>query len=263
MKKHVTLLSRLRRDTLEDFTAAGIKTLDQIVAMQPDDLRGFRGIKTSANAVHAHARAWVEERPAWYGALHPSCRMRPGYFDIETRVEGQNVGEVWSIGWRDYEGDIQNVIVSSVADVTPITLPDQRTITLVPDAASAWRVFAASASVCEQPIFHWTSFDAAVMKRTAPRDVTRLLSPYLCDLCKVFDDAVKLPVKGVSLKTVAPYLGFAWQGYEDWYAAWSDYLKWQRTGSIDALASATAYQRDDVEAMVVVQRWLAANAPEP
>jgi len=262
VQKHITLLSKLRADTRTDFAAAGIHTLQQIVAMQPDELRKFRRIKTSAVAVHAHARAWVEERPIWYGVLHPACHLNAMYFDIETRQNEDNETEVWSIGWGGAETGLQSVVVASVSTPIHLTLPDNQPVILVSDAQSVWRTFAQAVSGSDCPIFHWTAFDAGVMRKSAPQEVTEQLAPRLHDLCKIFDDAVKLPVKGVSLKTVARHFGFHWHGYEDWFAAFSDYLDWQRTGSVKALASACAYQRDDVEAMIVVQRWLAANAPD-
>jgi len=259
--KHVSLLSKLRADTRADFAAKGIHRLDQIVAMQPDELRMIRGIKSGAQAIHASARAWIEESAIWYGKLHPSCRVPAAFFDIETLKNERGMDEVWSIGWCGLDGRLQLVIVAPVRTRTTVMLPDAQVVNLAPSAEEAWRVFAEDIADADSPVFHWSPYDAGVMRRSAPEEVIAILGTRLRDLCKLFDDAVKIPVKGVSLKVVAPYFGFNWHGYEDWFAAYMDYRRWLSTEDVTALASACAYQRDDVEAMVVIQRWLAEHAP--
>jgi len=257
-KKHVTLLSGLRATTRKDFAKAGIQTLDQIVAMKPEDLQQFRGIKTTAHAFHASARAWVEDRPIWYGSIHPVCRMTPIYFDIET-IPFQR--PVWSIGWAIEGEPIHVIVVDPSHDAETCDLPSGETITLVADASSAWRFFAKAVSGSDTPLFHWTSFDATNMKSEAPIEVRDALLPRLHDLNKSFNNAVKLPIRGSSLKTVGVYFGFAWRGYDDWWAAYLDYQKWLRNRDLKALASASTYQQDDVKAMMIVRRWLVENAP--
>ena len=60
---------------------------------------------------------------------------------------------------------------------------------------------------------------------------------------------------------MSTHLGFAWPGYQDWFAAYLDYQHWLDTGSLDALARACLYQRADVQSMALVWRWLVAHAP--
>ncbi|MFN8420851.1 MAG: ribonuclease H-like domain-containing protein [Anaerolineae bacterium] len=260
--KHVSLLSKLNRQTPDDLRLAGIHHLDQIVAMQPDDLRQFRGIKTKAHAIHASARAWVEERAVWYGQLRDTCRVDDAYFfDIETLQNEWGGTEVWSIGWSDSRGAVGVILVAPEYPAGDLELADGQRVTLVDDAPTAWRVFARFVGAGDQPIFAWTGYDAGVMRKSAPAEVVEQLNPRVDDLCALFDRAVKLPVKGVSLKVVARYFGFNWHGYDDWFAAYSDYLRWRRSGDRGLLASACAYQSDDVEAMRVVRRWLLENEP--
>jgi predicted RecB family nuclease len=152
-------------------------------------------------------------------------------------------------------------IKESLSQSKRLKLPNGETITLVLDTNSAWRCFAESVSNTKAPIFHWTSYDATHLKKEAPPEVREALLPRLHDLCKSFDSAVKMPIKGKSLKTVGAYLGFAWRGYDDWGAAYVDYQKWLNSHDLNALASACVYQQDDVTAMMVVRRWLVENAP--
>jgi predicted RecB family nuclease len=257
-KKHVSLLSGLRTETREDFAKAGIQSLDQLVVMTPEELRKFRGIKTTAHGMHAHARAWVEERAVWYGALHPTCRSAAIYFDIETIPVG-NIPEVWSIGWALDNGPVQVVMVDAKQASGYVNLPTVEPIMLVPDAGSAWHFFADSVSDSDLPIFHWTSYDSGNLKKYGPPDVAERLLPRLHDLHKFFNQAVKLPVKGSSLKDVGGHLGFKWRVYADYMAAYLDYQEWLRRRSLNGLASASAYQQDDITAMIVVRKWLAEN----
>jgi len=257
-KKHISLLSGLRRETRNDFAKAGIQSLDQIAVMAPEELRKFRGIKTTAYGMHAHARAWVEERAVWYGELHPICRSAAIYFDIETIPVG-NTPEVWSIGWARDNGPVQVVMVDPTRISGYVNLPTDELIMLVSDADSAWRFFADSVPDSELPIFHWTPYDSGNLKKHGPPDVAERLLPRLHDLHKFFNQAVKLPIKGTSLKDVGVHLGFTWRVYADYMAAYLDYLEWLRRRSLNGLALASAYQQDDITAMIVVRKWLAEN----
>ncbi len=253
------LLSGLRADTQTALRSAGISDLREIAAMHPDDLRRFKGIKSTADAHHAHARAWVAGAPVWYGDLMSQCLQGGWFFDIET---DPRAGTVWSIGWSAMDGNGSIALVAPhISRPHSLRLPDGHHITLVPDSATAWEVFAAGVAANALPIFHWTGFDAGVMRHSAPEAVRDALDDRLHDLHAAFNRAVKFPVKGSSLKVVAAYLGFAWSVYEAWDAAFNDYNLWLARQDETALARACAYQRDDVDALRVVWRWLVTQPP--
>jgi predicted RecB family nuclease len=267
----ISLLNGLHPKARDSFAAAGITDIRQIVELSPEQLMQFKGVKSTAAALHAHARAWCEERPVWYGTLHEDCIGGGGMFDIETNPQ---TGEVWSIGFCGKDNVMQTVVVSNRASDgispmdgrMPFELPDGSTVILVPDSDAAWQTFADyfgatnnSATNDNCPVFHWTGFDSGVMVKTAPAGVTRAMLNRLHDLCRTYNATVKCPIHGASLKTVARYMGFDWRTYDDWFAAWSDYNRWLRHGNVDALTSACSYQRDDVIAMQVVREWLVAN----
>src|SRR5690606_5028067 len=95
----VSLISGLRKDIHEDLTSAGIVSLNQIVELPADELRRFRGIKSTATEFHAHARAWVENRPVYCGALPSHVRLNGWMFDLETHRSADVEDQVWSMGW--------------------------------------------------------------------------------------------------------------------------------------------------------------------
>ncbi len=247
----VSLLNGLHREAQAHLRQKGIMTLHQVVAMSVDDLLQIRYIgKTTAPAIHAQARAWVEQRPIWCAILPKECQQSVWCFDIETNPQ---TNDIWSIGWSDLENETRVVLVNPhVADITSLTA----TIFVAPSADAAWSFFASQMATNQNAIMHWTGFDAGVMKKTAPRHVVYRLEKRLYDLHHTFKRIIQIPAQGTSLKTVAAYMGFAWSGYQDWFMAFQDYQYWLRTGDEQRILDACAYQADDVKAMVVVLKWL-------
>lgn len=254
----VSLLSGLRQDTRKHFRELGITSLHQIAALTPDDLRRFKGIKSTAPAVHAHARAFVSRAPVWINTLPKICFEGGWMFDIET---DPMTGVVWSIGWCDDRGNDQIAIVApQVSKPQRFNLADGREIILVPDSDAAWEALADGVSSNGKPVYHWTGFDSGVMNATAPEEVKQSLGDRLKDLHQIVNQSVRFPVKGTSIKVLSAHLGYHYSGYEAWDAALNDYNLWLSRGDETALARACSYQRDDVVAMVAVWRWLVENA---
>jgi uncharacterized protein len=250
---HVSILPGLSRQAKQHLQSEGITTLDQVVAMPPEALKQFKGIKTTAHAVHAQARAFIEERPVWYQALSERCLHSGVMFDLETDPYTQLP---WSWGWVDAQGEAHVLITAEGRRSQVVALPDGRTVMVVSDKDTAWQVFAESVGVNGCPIYHWTGFDAGVMRATAPYHVREKLEERMHDLHRSFKQSVKFPVNGNSLKVVARYLNFEWAEYDAWDAAYWDYQRWLRHGDLEALARSCNYQTADVQALVVVWTWL-------
>jgi predicted RecB family nuclease len=133
----------------------------------------------------------------------------------------------------------------------------------VPDKDYAWEAFAQAIADNDCPIYHWTGYDAGVLRGTANWTVRAQLESRMHDLHRSFKHSVKFPIDGNSLKVVARYLNFTWAEYDAWDAAYWDYQRWLRRGDVEALARACNYQRADVQAMVVVWNWLMEHLPHP
>jgi predicted RecB family nuclease len=251
-------LNSLHRATRAHFLQLGIHSVEQVAALTVEELCAFKHIgKVTAPAIRAQACAYVENRPIIFGPLPGMCADPVWFFDIETNPD---TGRVWSIGWGRTLDDMQVVVLDEDRfHVEKLRLPDGRAVILAPDGDAAWRVFADGVSGDDQPVLHWTGFDAGVMRSTAPEDVIERLNPRLFDLHGAFKRGVQIPARGTSLKTVAAYFGFQWAAYTDWFMAWSDYLEWRATSEAGYLARACSYQLDDVRAMIVVVGWVAAQ----
>ncbi len=253
----------LRPDAMADLRRRGIVTISQFAGLSDAELRSVKGIKTSAPRLLAQARAYLQQAPVLYGPVPPALAQECAMFDIETVPFGLGSGRAWSLGAGAANSSVGVIIVAPVAEPCPYALPDGHSVTLVPDDAALWRLFAQRMGEAGR-VYHWTGFDASVMQRTAPPDVTERMAALLDDLHHHTRRAVAFPLGSLSLKPVAQYLGFRWSGYDAWDAAWWDYQRWLQNGDARLLAQACAYQRDDVRAMFVVRDCLlelAASAP--
>ncbi|MEO8394280.1 MAG: ribonuclease H-like domain-containing protein [Chloroflexota bacterium] len=258
MPHDISALSGLSKQAQDNLRRAGLNTMQQIASLTPTDLQRIKGIKTSAPGVHAHARAFVEDRPIWYGSLPNECLPLGYMFDLETDPYTQ---APWSWGWCDTDGTPHMAIVAARRPESEVKLPDGRVVFVVPHQSDAWHLFAQAVSAAEENslIFHWTGFDSGVTRTNAPAAVREPLLERMHDLHRTFKGSVKFPVSGNSLKTVGRYLGFHWQEYEAWDACYNDYRLWLAKGDVEALARAANYQQADVEALIVVWRWLIEN----
>ncbi len=251
----ISMLSGLSQQAREHLRSSGITTLRQIVEMQPDELRRFRGIKTTATAVHAHARAHVEKQPVWFSDLPQECFTAGIMFDLETDPYTQ---KPWSWGWCDAAGNTQVILTADKAEV--VRLSESRSIYTVRDTDAAWRLFADLNANAGERIYHWTAYDASVMRASAPYDVRARLDARFYDLHRIYKSCVRFPVDGASLKVVARYLKYEWAEYDAWDAAYQDYRRWLSRGDLDALRRACNYQQADVQALAVVWNWLVREA---
>lgn len=254
----IDLLYGVSRRTRQQLHAARLDTLAQVAACTPDELQAVKGIgPATAPAIRANAQAWLERRPVWFGALPPPCTQPGWMFDLETLEDGSP----WSLGWCDGDGQTAIALVAPVAARLTVTLPDGQVVHIAPTPDDAWRAFAEAVSGDDAPVFHWTAFDSGVLKKTAPPDVIAPISPRMHDLHRSFVRSVSLPVRSTSIKVVSAYLGFTWLSSQDWFAALMDYQRWLADDSADALMRACAYQREDVQSMALVWRWLNDNRP--
>jgi uncharacterized protein len=239
-----------------ELEAAQLYTIEDVAACPPEVLQQVRGIGPQrAQQLQASARAWVERRPIWHGVL-PDEYRRPGWmFDLETcEVNGKTVP--WCMGWCDSEGQAQIALLAPGQEPQTLILPDGQPVTLTPDVEGLWTVLADAVAGTDSPIYHWSAYDRSILRSSASPDLGEQLAPRFVDLLAVCQRTVSLPLPNLSLKAVAPYLGFPWPGHDNWFLAYLDYRSWLDQGDLEALARACTYQRADVQALAWVWRWL-------
>ncbi len=258
----LSALPGLRQEALLHLLAQGIQTFGQLADMSVGDLDALPGIgRKTAHRLRCYASAFRDNRPIWLGALPEDCRQNGLALDLETDPVDQTP---WSFGYSDLAGRAHVAVVAPAYDHEEVCLPDGSVVLLVRNSDDGWEFFAGAVEHCPNLIYHWSAFDAAVMRRTAPEGVKARLEGRMHDLHRTFKHSVALPQRSTSLKPVAKYFGFDWpegaDGGMGWWLAWRDYQLWLAEGDDAALARACAYQRADIDALLLVWRWLVQNA---
>jgi predicted RecB family nuclease len=253
-------LSGLSRQTWEHMRLEGITTLDQILILSPKDLERFKGLgKAKAFELHSYAQAVSFARPIQRSPLPDAARQTGVMLDLETRMDGGAIGVPWCFGWQEYGGQFQVAIVDRFYESATPKLPDGTTVTIISDSDEGWRIIADAAQRNPGPVYHWGSFEKGVLRSTAPLDAIEILDNRLHDMNRTFKKSFVFPVRGTSIKTVAPYLGFTWPPETSAFTCWADYQAWLLESDTDALARACAYNRADVEAMTLIWQWMNDN----
>lgn len=261
MDGSIDLLYGISRTTRDNMREAGITTMAHIVAAAPDALQTIRGIGPKlAHRIRANARAWVENQPVWCAPLPELCRQPGWMFDLETHeVKGRTVP--WCMGWCDVDGHTHIALVAPVQLPETTTLPDGQRVTLAPDSDGVWEVFADAVAGDDAPIYHWTGYETALLRGSAPAHVIARLEPRMADLHAALKGSLSLPLKSTSIKPVSVYFGFEWPGHQDYRAAYVDYCYWLEADNVEALMRSCTYQRADVQSMALVWCWLVAHTP--
>lgn len=117
------------------------------------------------------------------------------------------------------------------------------------------------------PLYHWTHYEATHLRKMAERhgldDRWRLQAPRLHDLHKDAKAAFAFPTYSLSIKQVAPYVGFHWR-HKDVNAMESIayYLAYVRdpVANRGLLDKVLDYNHDDCLATLAVKDWLVAQA---
>ena len=256
-KNSVELLWNLRKNSRQDLREKGIFTMEQFLELSLEEMCKIKGIKKTANRYKAQAEAYVNQCPVQYDEIPPVLRQKGIMFDLETEIHPEAGFYSWCMGWSDCEGNSKIAIVNGQKAQEIHSLDRKTEIYVVASPEAAWWCFYEDVAPLEQPIFHWTGYDAGVMRQTAPETVRETLLPRMHDLAGSFIKSVQLPIQSYSIKEVARYFGFDWQEYDNWQQALWDYKSWMRTGDKRYLEKASRYQRDDVLSMLTVWAWIA------
>ncbi len=258
---HLDLLYDIPRATRDNLRRAGVNTLSDVITIPLEELLPIKGIgKKTVVRLRANAQALLSDQPVWREPLPVNCRQQGWMFDLETHeVNGKLVP--WCMGWCDVDGNTFIALVGLVQLSERLTLPDGQLVTLVPDSDTAWEVFAEAMSASSEPIYHWSGYDAALLRGSARAYVVDQLTPRMHDLNATFRQVVSLPLKSTSIKQVSTHLGFEWPGQQDYRAAYVDYRYWLEQGDLDVLVRACTYQRADVQSLAHVWWWLVMNSP--
>ena len=263
----VEILSEVYRARADALHAMGIRTVDQLAALRPEQLTE-PVLRKSAKRIIAEARAHHTGAAVWLQPPRLPAHRTPVWFDLE----GDAMGEasdfpiyLWGLAVESKQGEQHAETI--LADLEPGG--DQR----------AWERFVtrALAILEEYPDavwVHWHDYEVTWIKRYlkrygGPERFSRhMLKPgTMFDLHKAVDQSLRLPLRGYSVKKVAPFVGFHWSNPEAG-SQWSVERFTRARATADPaeraaiLADIAQYNTDDLWAMRAIWRWMVEHAPK-
>ncbi|MBW2541011.1 MAG: TM0106 family RecB-like putative nuclease [Deltaproteobacteria bacterium] len=249
-RNDIALLPDVGPATAINLRRRGFPTTDEILALGADRCAAeFR-----RDHHYYHALALREGRPVFRPGESPFIlrRERLVYFDVEdtSTLDGAIVTRphIYMLGAATPDGETQ-IFTARGED----------------DEVRMWTDFLDwLGDPADVALYCWTMYEAGKMRQAAadhPDLEARLgaAEAALIDLkaqvkCRPF-----FPVTSYSIKAVAPVCGFDWgQGDVDGMSAQVLYLDWLRSGDDAIIAKVEQYNREDVLAMLAVDRYVTA-----
>jgi predicted RecB family nuclease len=245
-RRDVSLITGMRRRVWEQLHAAGLGTLEAVSQVREERLVAIRGVgdKTAAKTIR-QARALVEGRAVRFGDPHlPAPGEGEAFFDIES-----------------YPPEDLHYLFGLLVQRGGQVVYEHELAERPGEERAAWHRFLERIDALDGPVYHYGTYERTTVRTLAGRyggdpRAARLLDR-LVDLRTILTSCAALPVRGYSLKQVAPWLGFEWTGAtqaaDDSMLA---YDRWLRTGAREHLDGLLVYNEEDVRATRAIRNWL-------
>jgi predicted RecB family nuclease len=262
-ERRIEVLPEVQAAHVPRWHAAGVRTLDQLAARDPE--RPPAGVQAShARRAVLAASAWRDDRAVW---LAPP-RLPAGplvWFDLEGDARGEDADiPIYLWGFALESGGAPPRSEALFAAFTP------------DGDRLAWERFTARSTAILDANpgvrwVHWDHYEPLWIGRYtdrlgAPAGFRERLSAACFDLKRVLDRCVRLPLRSYSIKHVARWTGFAWRN-PDAGSEWST-ARFERARLAadpadreSALRDLAEYNEDDLLAMRAIWRWIEAHAP--
>ncbi len=248
--RDASLIPGLRREVWKSLHARGLGSLPALAAASAEEIVSIRGMgEKSAMQIIQQARALTEQRliPLAPPRLPPPADGEV-FFDVESvPLEGFTylLGTLVRRGGDyHYECDVAR---------SP------------QDEGVMWQGFLRRMDGHQGAIYHYGAFERTtingLMARYGVDARAQALLGRMVDISKVLKASAVLPLRGYSLKDVAPWLGFTWS--EEMQSAGDsmvEYIRWLETGDEQHLERILHYNEEDLRATLMVRNWLLALA---
>ena len=157
---------------------------------------------------------------------------------------------------KHYLIDVPEITIAS-----SLSLPDGRSVSLVPRFHSAWLNICDLAVANDWTICYWGKAVLKHRNETAPPKAKKDLDRRMVDLHKIFVDAVALPTKSTGLVETAKYLGYTgWTSEDKPYIAHIAYLHWRRNPDrLDSLQDALDTMARNTDAISHIWWWMSSG----
>ncbi|MBN1312377.1 MAG: TM0106 family RecB-like putative nuclease [Anaerolineae bacterium] len=240
-----SLIPGLRRDVWRVLHQRGLKTLADVAAAEANDLLLIKGVGAkTAPVIVNKARALLTGEMIMLGKPDLPPPGDDVMFDVES-VPSEGI--FYLMGFTTSDGDKQHYKYCLAEK------PE--------DEGQAWKDFLSDMADRRGTIYHYGVYERTTVKKLGERYNTTAeadaLLNRMVDLEKVIKDCVVLPLRSVSLKAVAPWLGFNWQSdVQAGDDSMLEYLAWLEDGDKKHLDSILRYNEEDCHAASVVLDWL-------
>ncbi len=263
----IEIMSEVWRARAQALHAMGIHTVRELAALRPEQLTE-PVLRKTAKRIIAEARAHHTRAAVWLQPPRLPAHRTPIWFDLE----GEAMGEASEIpiylwGLAVEAPDATRQAETILADLEPGG--DLR----------AWERFVARALQImdahpDAVWVHWHDAEVTWIKRYLKRHgapdrfARHMLKPgTMFDLHRAVDQSLRLPLRGYSVKKVAPFMGFEWSNPEAG-SQWSvERFARARVTADPAereqiMADLAQYNADDLWAMRAIWHWMVEHAPK-
>ena len=249
-------ISDKRRAILHE---AGIMTINDFVSYTVDDIRRKTNNKISPKVlttVQASAHAIINKKPERRNV--PQYNFPTNVTEIFLDLEGTpgaTAGQIYMIGMVIREPNSKTLKYISFNEYDCGSKADMlcKFVKVANDIKTN----------NDYVIYHWGAYDRTNIKELFEQtqesyNCSEIMAKFV-DLHLVIKRQYALPLHDLSLKTVAPYIGFEWrQDDVDAMSSYSLYYKYVTESSInkESLDKVVIYNEDDCNATVNVLDWM-------
>lgn len=244
-KRDVSLVPGLKRSVWQALHERGLGTLPAAAGARQEELVNIKGVgEKTARDIILRAKALWEGQSITI-KVPPLPRPGPAtFFDIES-VPGEGMVYLMGTVLRDGDGDRYEYDLARSREEEP----------------QIWESFLRRMGARGGTVFHYGAYEKTLLRKMAEKygDEERVeaILARMVDLRRVLLESVVLPLRGYSLKDVAPWMGYEWVG--DTQTAGDsmlEYMHWLSDGQGERLERILAYNESDCRALVRVYEWL-------
>jgi predicted RecB family nuclease len=243
----LSLLNRIWRSEVKDFSAAGFKTISELAAVHPDLVAAkVTGIsRDRLDFLHLQARALANKR---HFVLRP-VDVPAGDSALIVDVESDPLRDAhYLFGVLEVHGQEQKYHAFLAKDPN--------------NEGQAWEQFVTYIrGFIGTPIYHYGWSEQDIFRELGNKygtdpEVLLMLQEQSVDLLERLRESVVFPLSFYSLKDLAQYIGFRWR-HDDasglnsvlWFE------EWLKNGNQQALTDVIEYNEDDVRATWELRNW--------
>jgi uncharacterized protein len=241
----ISLISGLQRRAWQGLRERGIGELSALAKADPADLLDIPGIgEKTAQRITLQAETQLSGEMIQIQPTQLPSSSIEIFFDVES-VPTLELDYLMGIVVREGE----------------MTRFEYELALSQVDESNMWGSFLDRISAFKGPVFHYANYERQVVARLnnryGPDPRANSLLERMVDVERVLKNSVILPLRGTSLKIVAPWLGYEWSGPTTGGGdSMVEYLQFLEDGDDVHIQNILAYNERDCHATLMIRDWL-------